>query len=124
MESKKYWVGLNMVLGVGKTLFHRLVRHLGSPEKVFKAGRRELMQVGQIGEKTAAAILQFDVDKSVKREFALMEEYGVKLLTLDNPEYPSLLKSIYDPPPVLCYKGESPAKFVIPLAVVGTRPHL
>jgi len=121
MESKKYWVGLNMVLGVGKTLFHRLVRHLGSPEKVFTASRRELMQVGQIGEKTAAAILQFDVDKSVKREFALMEEYGAKLLTLDNPEYPSLLKSIYDPPPVLCYKGESPAKFVIPLAVVGTR---
>lgn len=121
MESKKYWVGLNMVLGVGKTLFHRLVRTLGSPEKVFKAGRRELMEVEGIGEKIATAILGFDVDISVEREFVLIEEHGVKLLTLDSPEYPALLKSIYDPPPVLCYKGESPDKFAIPLAVVGTR---
>jgi len=32
-ESKKYWIGLNMVLGVGKTLCHRLVRLLDLPKK-------------------------------------------------------------------------------------------
>lgn len=121
MESKKHWVALNMVLGVGKTLFHRLVRHLGSPERVFQSDRRELMQVEGIGEKTASAIVDFDVDKYVEREFALIAKYGVKLVTLDDPQYPALLKSIYDPPPLLCYKGESLDKFTIPLAVVGTR---
>ena len=44
-ESQKYWVGLNMVLGVGKILFHRLVKALGSPKRVFHASRRELMGV-------------------------------------------------------------------------------
>ena len=33
-ESVKYWIALNMVLGVGKTLFHRLVSTFGSPEEV------------------------------------------------------------------------------------------
>jgi len=121
MESKKYWVALNMVLGVGKTLFHRLVKHLGSPERVFQAGRRELMQVAKIGEKTAREILNFNVDKNVEREFLLMQKYGVSLVTLDCPDYPPLLKSIYDPPPILCYKGGKLADFPVPLAVVGTR---
>ncbi len=121
MESKKYWVALNMVLGVGKTLFHRLVRHLGSPERVFQAGRRELMQVEKIGEKTAREILNFDVDKNVEREFLLMEKYGVNLVTMECPDYPHLLKSIYDPPPILCYKGEKLDNFPVTLAVVGTR---
>ncbi|MCZ6541042.1 MAG: hypothetical protein O6704_05275 [Nitrospinae bacterium] len=40
-ESQKYWVGLNMVLGVGKILFHRLVKALGSPKRVFHASRRD-----------------------------------------------------------------------------------
>ncbi len=92
MESKKYWVALNMVLGVGKTLFHRLIKHLGSPERVFQAGRRELLQVAKIGEKTAREILNFNVDKNVEREFLLMQKYGVSLVTLECPDYPPLLK--------------------------------
>jgi DNA processing protein len=121
MESKKHWVALNMVLGVGKTLFHRLVRQLGSPEQVFQASLHDLMQVEKVGEKTAREIINFDVDKNVEQEFQLMEKYGVNLATLNCPEYPELLKSIYDPPPILCYKGERPDNFPVPLAVVGTR---
>jgi len=34
-----------MVVGVGKTLFHRLVATLGSPQKVFQAARRELQKI-------------------------------------------------------------------------------
>ncbi len=33
-ESVKHWLALNMVLGIGKTLFHRLVSVFGSPAEV------------------------------------------------------------------------------------------
>jgi hypothetical protein len=33
-ESVKHWIALNMVLGVGKTFFHRLFSAFGSPEEV------------------------------------------------------------------------------------------
>jgi len=36
-DSKKYWVALNMVVGVGKTLFHRLVTSLGFAAKSFSS---------------------------------------------------------------------------------------
>ncbi|MFQ5444246.1 MAG: DNA-processing protein DprA [Nitrospinales bacterium] len=121
MPADKYWVGLNMVLGVGKTRFHRLLRIMGSPRRIFNATRNELKGIEGIGDKIADEIKGFDFEKNVDREFRLAEKFGVRILTLESSEYPPLLKSIYDPPPVLYYKGESLSKFPIPIAMVGSR---
>jgi len=51
-------------------------------------------------------ILGFDVDRNAEREFKLVEAMGAQILTLESPDCPELLKSIYDPPPVLDYKGK------------------
>ena len=40
---------------------------------------------------------------------------------MKTPQYPFLLKSIYDPPPVIYYKGTFLDERSVPLAVVGTR---
>jgi len=120
-ESKKYWIGLNMVLGVGKTLCHRLVKAFGSPKNVFLAARKELMGVERVGDKVARQILDFDLEQSLKREYQLAERRNVRILTIDDPQYPFLLKSIYDPPPVIYYKGTFLDERSVPLAVVGTR---
>ena len=120
-ESKKYWIGLNMVLGVGKTLSHRLVKAFGSPNKVFYASRKELMGVERVGDKVARQILDFDLERSIEREYQLVERRNVQILTIDDPQYPFLLKSIYDPPPVIYYKGTFLDERSVPLAVVGTR---
>ena len=65
-ESKKYWIGLNMVLGVGKTLCHRLVKAFGSPKNVFHAPRKALMEVERVGDKVARQILDFDLEQGLK----------------------------------------------------------
>jgi len=120
-ESKKYWIGLNMVLGVGKTLCHRLVKSFGSPKNVFQASRQELIGVERFGDKVARQILGFDLERSVEREYQLIHRRNVQILTIDDPQYPFLLKSIYDPPPVIYYKGTFLDERSVPLAVVGTR---
>ncbi|GJL78395.1 MAG: DNA polymerase [Nitrospinaceae bacterium] len=121
MDPKVYWVALNMVVGVGKTLFHRLVNGLESPEQVFRSSRKDLLQVEGIGEKVAGEILKFEVDKHVEREWHFIEKLGLKVVTSQCSSYPSLLKEIYDPPPVLYFKGKDLDQFQVPLAVVGTR---
>jgi DNA processing protein len=121
MESKKHWVALNMVLGVGKTLFHRLVRGFGSPAQVFGTNKDDLMRVEGIGAKVAGEILNFDVDRNAEREFRLAEKIFARVLTLNCSEYPELLKTIYDPPPVIYVKGKDLRSFPVPIAVVGTR---
>ena len=121
MDPKTYWVALNMVVGVGKTLFHRLVGALGSPEQVFRSSRKDLLQVEGIGEKVASEILKFELDKQIEREWHFIEKLSLEILTLESPGYPPLLKAIYDPPPVLYWKGKNFDQFKVPLAVVGTR---
>ncbi|MBT5764603.1 MAG: DNA-protecting protein DprA, partial [Nitrospina sp.] len=100
-ETLKYWLALNMVVGVGRTLFHRLVQRLGSPQAVFSASRNDLLGIQGIGDKVVGEIKRFDVDSSAERELRLAEKEGVRILTLESEEYSPLLKSIYDPPPIL-----------------------
>ncbi len=120
-ETLKYWLALNMVVGVGRTLFHRLVQGLGSPRGVFSASRSDLLGIQGIGGKIASEIKQFDVDSSAERELRLAEKEGVRILTLESEEYSPLLKSIYDPPPILYIQGKPLNTITLPLAVVGTR---
>ncbi len=110
-----------MAPGVGVRLFHRLLRYFGSPEKVFRASHRELTSVEGIGAKTADEIIKLDVVGRADREFRLLDNLGARVLTLESPEYPALLKSIYDPPPVLYCMGKKLNEFPVCLAIVGTR---
>ena len=120
-DTLKYWLALNMVVGVGRTIFHRLVKVFGSPENVFSARVSDLKQVHGVGEKVAIAISKFDIERATDREIGLAEKEGIRILTLTNEEYPVLLNSIYDPPPVLYVKGKRLNSISFPLAVVGTR---
>lgn len=120
-ETLKYWLALNMVVGVGRTLFHRLVQGLGSPRAVFSASRGELLSIQGVGDKIVNEIKKFDVDSSTERELRLADNEGARILTLESPEYSPLLKSIYDPPPILYVKGKPLNSINLPLAVVGTR---
>ena len=120
-DTLKYWLALNNVVGVGRTLFHRLVQAFGSPREVFSASKNDLLRVQGLGDKVAGEIKRFDIDSSSERELRFAEKEGVRILTLESPEYSSLLKSIFDPPPVLYIQGKPLDKINLPLAVVGTR---
>ena len=56
-----------------------------------------------------------------KEEWALAEKEGVQIVTSSDERYPKILKTIYDPPPVLYVKGELPPEEALTLAVVGSR---
>lgn len=61
------------------------------------------------------------IQEKVQREISLIEQKGVKTVTLLDENYPTLLKEIYDPPPMLYYLGDLNTKQSLSLAVVGTR---
>jgi DNA processing protein len=120
-ETLKYWLALNMVVGVGRTLFHRLVQSFGSPREVFSASRNDLQRIHGVGDKVVGEIQRFDVDSASEREIRLADNEGLRILTPESLEYSPLLKSIYDPPPILYIKGKPLNAINLPLAVVGTR---
>ncbi|MBI5747994.1 MAG: DNA-protecting protein DprA [Nitrospinae bacterium] len=121
MDNKSFWIALNMVDGIGSITYQKLITHFDNPEKVFSASKKELMEVDGIREKTANSIKSFRMDEEIKDELNRIEKSGVGILTIDESEYPSSLKTIYDPPHVIYIKGKIMENDTIAVAIVGSR---
>ena len=121
MSALKYWIWMTELRGLGNQTRLALLRHFGSPEDVFYADEAEiLLTEGIIREQ--AAILK---DHSLTAADAILadcQRLGIRLLTLQDAEYPGRLKNIYDPPCLLYVKGRLPVfDETVAVAVVGTR---
>ena len=120
MARLKFWVWLSCVPGVEPLVKNHLSDQLGGPEAVFYAGRDELMFVGA-SKRDAEKLM----DKSMalpERVLAACEEKNIRILTLQDAEYPERLRRIPDPPVVLYVMGRLPRiDECAAIAVVGTR---
>ncbi len=119
-ENLHYWIALKQVLGIGAVLYKRLIENFKTPEAVFSADEEALWAIEGISESVAKNILTFKDFDSAKKEIEKIEKEGVTLLTLNHSEYPPLLLTIYDPPPILYRKGKVDND-PYPVAMVGTR---
>ena len=98
-----------------------LLRHFGSPEDVFYADTGEILLTEGITREQAKALEDHKLDKADKI-LADCQRLGLRILTIQDAEYPGRLQNIYDPPCLLYVKGRLPAiDETAAVAVVGTR---
>lgn len=121
MNKCKYWVGLSLVAGVGPIRLKRLVEHFGSPERAWKASKEELKVVPGINSKQVQEILKTRVSVDLERFLRYCKEEEIHLLTPEDSEFPANLRHIFDPPPVIYYRGTLMAEDVFSVAIVGSR---
>jgi DNA processing protein len=121
LETKRSWIALNMVPGVGAVTYRKLLNAFGSPEHVFCASSHLLRSVPGINEKIARNIVNFGFPDIVKKELAAIERHQVHVITYQDDEYPERLKKIFDPPPILYVKGNLLQPHEVIVAVVGSR---
>lgn len=121
MESREALVALNMVEGVGPIRLRQLLEHFGDAPSILKASRAQLAAVRGIGEDTADAISKWETDVPLAAELKRIEDFGCRIITQEDAEYPELLRQIYDPPIVLYVKGALTAKDKNAVALVGSR---
>jgi len=114
------WFALKSVAGIGNLLLKRLIDRFESPQRVFEATSRDLLEVGGMSPRLARSIRQHKLPDSVRRDFDLALAKGFGIITLADGSYPRLLREIPDPPPYLfvCGSLQDDPK---PLAVVGSR---
>src|SRR5437763_14504740 len=79
------------------------------------------MGVGAIGEEAADAIVNWEKNVELGAELKRIQDFGCNVVIQDDPEYPELLRQIYDPPIVLYVKGKLLAKDKNSVALVGSR---
>lgn len=120
-KNLRVLVALSILPGFGCRRVFNLLKALGNPETIFNQSKRKLRSVEGIGEASALSLLSFDKWDQVDAILDKTEKTGAKLLSLADPEYPPLLKQIYDPPILLWVKGNVEALSIPGVAVVGTR---
>jgi len=114
------WFILKSVPGIGDLLFKRLIDRFNSPELVFAATQEDLVGVDGITPRLAAAIKQCKISDSVKKDLDLVMQKKYKIATMNDAEYPPLLRQIPDPPPFLYVLGRLNGS-IRNIAVVGSR---
>ncbi|MFH1238649.1 MAG: DNA-processing protein DprA [bacterium] len=120
-NDRKNWLSLNLVPGIGPGKMQNLIARFGSPDKVFEASRDELLAVESIDKLTAEAILGHKTRVNLDRELELIDKHGIKIVTIQDGEYPLSLKFIFDPPLLLYVKGTLIPEDNIAVAMVGAR---
>ena len=115
------WFILREIPGVGNQLYLRLLRAVGGPEQVLSADPDALLSISGMSRKTLSGITHIKpYMASAEKELSRTMDRGISILTIQDESYPSLLKNITDPPPVLTFVGIWDEK-VPCIAMVGSR---
>ena len=120
MSARKYWLGFNQVAGVGPLRLAALRDYFSSLEEAWLAPDRELRQAGldrRTIQNLHGARQSLDLGDLLRQ----LDEIGASALTLDDLDYPSVLKELPDAPPVLYMRGTLTTEDDWAVAIVGTR---
>lgn len=114
------WLALSLTPGLGPTKARRLVEFFGGPEGVFRASLTELEATG-IQAVSAQSLATGKSLELANEETTRAASAHVRILTVNDGDYPENLKQIYDPPLVLYVRGDASVLTQPGIAVVGTR---
>lgn len=120
VDPLRFWLALHRAPLIGSRRFASLLEHFGSPEKVFTADPAAWTAIN-VPERTIAYFQKPDW-RAVEADLAWLNS-GPKrhCLILDDPRYPTLLREIADPPPLLFVEGDPDTLTGRHLAMVGSR---
>ncbi len=112
---------LSEISELGPVRTKLLLERFGSAEKIFNADREELRGIKGIGSRIAERIKDSKDMDQVRKRFNTHFARGTRCVFLTDESYPDNLFEIYDPPPVMFFKGSLPKKGEPLIAVVGSR---
>lgn len=121
LTDREAYLALNLIPRIGPVRVRKMLDVFATPQAILAAGKAEIQAVPGIGPESAAAIASWERTIDLGRELRRIDEMGLQIVTLADPDYPKLLKGIYDPPLVLYVKGTLSAADRQGLAVVGSR---
>ncbi|MBI5825291.1 MAG: DNA-protecting protein DprA [Chloroflexi bacterium] len=120
MDDKKFWIGFNLIKGIGAVRMQGLVAYFGDMETAWNAPPASLAEAG-LGAKVIERVLTARETVSLDKVWEKIESQGIKILTWGDEAYPARLKEIDQPPPVMYIRGEYLPDDLFAVAIVGTR---
>lgn len=120
-ERDLLWLGF--VLGPGAKRYEKVLSAFeGDAHAAYEAARRhDFSPACGLKDESLERIYASANERFLNGCFKRLQALDISAATIESPEYPNLLKEIYDPPPVLYYRGALRSEPALPIAVVGSR---
>lgn len=119
MNNKQALIALNKINGIGPRTLLKLHKHFDSYAKILNLTRNELKDVG-LNDKLIDLIFYID-GSFIKEDMEFINHENNHIVTWDDPQYPPLLKEIFDPPAVIYGQGKIDLLQNTNIAIVGSR---
>lgn len=121
MAGLKYWVWLSEVKGLTNRSKLLLLDYFGTPENVYYADEDEYRLIEGIEPRQIALLAEKSLENA-DRILGACSRLGLRLLTMQDADYPMRLRNIFEPPCLLYVKGQLPViDEEVAVAMVGTR---
>ncbi len=116
----RYWLGFNLIPRIGPVRLRLLLAYFQGIELAWRASRADL-RAAQLPQEAIDKLVNLREQIDLDAEMAKVEKAGIQLYCWSSPGYPSLLKKIDQPPPLLYVRGSLSYRDELAVAVVGTR---
>ncbi|MFH1281922.1 MAG: DNA-processing protein DprA [Candidatus Omnitrophota bacterium] len=120
MTELEAFVGLNLISNIGSVRLNKLLEVFGKPQEIFNAKYEHLAFIFGIGSQIAADVVSFKKE-NIEKEFSSSKKLGVKILTLNDENYPENLRQIPGAPIVLYVLGNITTQDNLAIGIVGSR---
>lgn len=121
LENKRYWIWLSLIKNLGSKRKLKLLELYKTPEEIYKLTKEELLNINGIGEAIANDIIISKNEEILNYHIKYMKENNIKIININEREYPQALKEIYDPPISLYVKGNIEKLNNKNIGIVGCR---
>lgn len=117
----KYWIWFSIIKGLGPIQKKKLLEIYKTPENIYNTKISEIEATGVVRK---GVLDEFEKSKDVSlidKYQKYIEKNNIKLININDKNYPKLLKEIHDPPITLFCKGNIDLLNEEGIAIVGCR---
>jgi len=119
-KHQQFWLGLHLIPQLGIARISQLLTHFDSAEELWYAKDKIVSQL-DISKTIIEQFIQGRKGINLQQEMDKVHHHQATLITLQDDNYPTLLRTIPDAPPVLYMRGRLTSDDEKCLAIVGTR---
>lgn len=119
--KKKYWIWLSTIQGLGSIKKQILLHKYQTPEKIYRLKKEEILKIKGFGEVLAEHIICKENKANLEKDIEFLQKEKIKILTIEDKEYPEILKTIYDYPVSIYVKGNETILNNASIGIVGCR---
>lgn len=121
LSEIKLWLRFLLTPGLGVIRRSQVLDKLLTPENIYSSSEKELQAIlSFIPRKITHQLLHYKWQEKVDYQLKKMDQLQVQICSINDPEYPALLKECPSAPVMLFYKG-LPCEHKNPIAIVGSR---